>query len=88
MNPSYSIKLFPNPSDGRFRLEGQGWEGEPEARLRLLNALGQTMAVQRAVLENGTLQEDLDWSHLPTGWYLLQLRAGSRQWQGRLLIQQ
>jgi len=88
MNPSYSIKLFPNPSDGRFRLEGQGWEGEPEARLRLLNALGQTMAVQRAVLENGTLQEDLDWSHLPAGWYLLQLRAGSRQWQGRLLIQQ
>jgi len=83
----FTARLFPNPSDGRFRLEGQGWEGEPEARLRLLNALGQTMALQRAVLVNGTLQEDLDWSHLPAGWYLLQVQTVNQQWQARLLFQ-
>jgi PKD repeat protein len=81
-----AVRLFPNPSPGVVWLEMSGWVGE-EVRLSLVSALGQVVQVQRIpAWGGGVLREQLDWSRLPTGLYVIRLESGKQRWQGELLI--
>lgn len=81
-----AVRLFPNPSPGVVWLEMSGWVGE-EVRLSLVSALGQVVQVQRIpAWGGGVLREQLDWSRLPAGLYVIRLESGKQRWQGELLI--
>ncbi|MEO0734957.1 MAG: T9SS type A sorting domain-containing protein, partial [Bacteroidota bacterium] len=73
-----SLKLFPNPGDGRLRIEPLS--GVQSLQVAAWSENGQL--VYRGIV-SGT---DLDLSHLPTGKYLMRTVAGSKTYVNRLVI--
>lgn len=70
------IRLFPNPSSGLVNVE---WEGG-EAEYFLLNAMGQQVA-------RGMLMHQLDFSGLPGGLYMLNVRTSEgKGWAGKVML--
>jgi hypothetical protein len=65
--PSAGYRLYPNPSGGRFRLEGP--EGVP-AQLTLLDGFGRTLHTAEQ-----TLPTELDLRDWPSGLYLLRVET-------------
>lgn len=82
-----ALRIFPNPVENRAKLELDGssaglWEAS------IFDQLGRRVMEQALSIENGKTLSTLDLSHLPSGWYSLQLtQANGRTETLRLLKQ-
>lgn len=63
------IKMFPNPSQGWLRLEGE-LENTQNVEIAIYNTLGQQV-MSKMVESTSQIQEQLDVSHLPNGHYIV-----------------
>ncbi|MCC6459664.1 MAG: PKD domain-containing protein [Saprospiraceae bacterium] len=80
------FRLYPNPSAGIFTVEMQGGSRR-ELEFWLFNPLGVLLAREKADFNTGTLQRQMDYSHLPAGFYTLQIRSGDSILPVKLAIQ-
>ncbi|WP_375437617.1 T9SS type A sorting domain-containing protein [uncultured Hymenobacter sp.] len=61
--------LYPNPASSTATLEMAGLTGTGDVQVQLLNTLGQVMLKRTVQPRAGTVREQLDLTHLPTGVY-------------------
>ncbi len=78
LNPldGLEIKLYPNPNDGRFVIEGEMFELR-DVVLEIFNERGQLVWNRKIMDEIGTLRESVDLSNAADGLYLLRIRNKS-----------
>ena len=69
-----NIELFPNPSDGKFRLSVFRLELTGDCKLNVFDCLGRWVAGEPTLGEN----QFLDYGFLPTGLYFLQIVKDDR----------
>jgi hypothetical protein len=67
-----SLVVFPNPNNGKFRVEFQV-EGLRDIEVRVVTLLGQTIHKSEPGRISGTYSEDIDLSDRSAGVYLLQI---------------
>ncbi|MCB9292029.1 MAG: hypothetical protein H6559_02690 [Lewinellaceae bacterium] len=79
------IRLSPNPAAGTVTLAIDA-EYSGEALLTLYNSVGQAAIAKRLFLDPGSFRADIGLDGLPGGVYMVEVRAGRRQWKGRLLL--
>jgi hypothetical protein len=74
-NPAEELRLYPNPSNGRFNL---AWTSSVPAsvEIRLVNLLGKEMLHWQTVKPSSDTEVAVDLSSTPDGIYLLQVKAG------------
>ena len=83
---AWNLRVFPNPGDGKFTLQASGLSANA-LELWLFNTLGESVGREVAVFHNGTISDQFDYSHLPSGIYTLQLRSGSKLAIKKLIIE-
>jgi photosystem II stability/assembly factor-like uncharacterized protein len=67
------ISLFPNPASDQIQLQ---WQSTAAGTLEIMNAAGNIVLTQ--TIHAGTQALHLNLPSLPSGWYSVQLRQGSR----------
>ena len=74
-NPAEELRLYPNPSNGRFNL---AWTSSVPAsvEIRLVNLLGKEMLHWQTVKPSSDTEVEVDLSSTPDGIYLLQVKTG------------
>ncbi|MFN8153609.1 MAG: T9SS type A sorting domain-containing protein [Bacteroidia bacterium] len=80
------LSVYPNPGNGRFRAEGEGFD-ESAMQLSVLNMMGQTVYTGQFSGTDGTFSEIIDVSILPPGVYLLQATSTAATAVCRIIIQ-
>jgi hypothetical protein len=79
------IVLYPNPSDGLFRIRMENKENEA-VTVRIVNLSGQP--VYNREMTSGELEnEPIDVQHLARGVYLIQILTNNQVYTGRVIIQ-
>lgn len=84
-----SLLLFPNPSDGNTTLQVNLQSSlNEQADLRLFNALGQLVQLQKIEMVKGKYNGNINLdTSLPDGWYQVQVQSGATVISRPLLIQ-
>jgi hypothetical protein len=83
---SAGLRVYPNPTRGAFVVELPIGAANREARLELINMMGQTLQVQELRLSEGTLQESIQVvSWLAPGLYMVKVKVGEQTYYTRLL---
>jgi hypothetical protein len=77
------FNIYPNPSNGRFRVTIYNPQGE-KSELEILNVLGQE--IYKANLENEILNE-VDVSDILDGVYFVLIKSGKRNYYSKIIIQ-
>jgi PKD repeat protein len=80
-----SLRVFPNPSLGRFTVVLEGQPAE-ELYLSLVNVVGQRLYEHRDGFQAGRWQHTLHLEQLPAGVYVLEIRAGERRAYRRVVV--
>ena len=70
--PEFPVKVYPNPNDGNFFVEGRDLPRGP-VQLELYNVAGQKMGTWQSVVRKQDWRETLRTNHLPDGLYFLHL---------------
>ncbi len=79
------IRMFPNPSRGRLKLEGN-LDNTQNVRIAIYNTLGQQV-LSKTVENTAQIQEQFDVSHLPNGHYIVTTTLGNgKQFSKQLVI--
>lgn len=78
------ITLYPNPSDGRFKVRFVGLEGEVD--FSVFNALGQQVYLRKFEGCNGTCEESVDLHDVAKGTYFAKIKVGDAVISKQLLI--
>ncbi|HET8962621.1 MAG TPA: T9SS type A sorting domain-containing protein, partial [Chitinophagales bacterium] len=72
---SQSVSLFPNPNDGNFRIQLNGYESG-EAQVIIMNAVGQLMYDANISIDANASVHDVS-LHLAAGTYIVKVINGS-----------
>ena len=84
VNYRNDIKIYPNPTTGKFTIEMQIAEDQ-EFVFLILNLLGQEVYATREKLLSGIYRKDIDIQNLPKGMYVLQV-ATDNNWLTRMIV--
>ena len=82
-----TVRLYPNPAQGRVRLGVGPLPGVGQVQATLLNALGQTVREFAVPLGAAGADAELDVRGLATGVYALRLVGGSQRFTQRLVLE-
>jgi len=66
-----AAKIYPNPNDGVFQLETEGFYGN--ITLRIVNALGEQVGTINRYADAIVSTTQIDLTDLPTGYYMMQV---------------
>ncbi len=78
------FSTYPNPSDGIFQVELQGFTTK-QLSLEVYDLLGKQI-YQKSLTPQLSHQENINLSQYPTGIYILKLNDGKRIWKKQLII--
>lgn len=81
-----SIHIVPNPSDGQFMLSLEGL-GDKDVTVRIMDAGGRLVFSESLQVSNGTASKMYDTSMYSKGLYMVQVVAGDRVLNQRLIVQ-
>jgi hypothetical protein len=81
------LRLYPNPASGAVNLAFES-DQIGEATLTLYGLTGEPLLTNQLPLNGHKAHSKIELSGLPSGVYLLELRAGNDRWQERLLVEQ
>jgi photosystem II stability/assembly factor-like uncharacterized protein len=82
---SESLKVFPNPNHGQFRVE-VATGSNSEIRFQIVNVTGQVVLEKFIRNNSGSFSEKIDLSTQPKGVYLLTVRSESAEWKQKITI--
>lgn len=74
------LGVFPNPARGRVTVQWPAGAGAGKAVLTVCDALGRAVRTQAVAVAAAGESRDLSVAGLPTGVYVLRVRAGDREW--------
>ncbi len=80
------FNLFPNPSEGIFNLTFEIAHSETPVTISLFNIRGQRVDYRYFDYANATFEEPLNYKHLHTGLYILQVENGDIRVLRKLMI--
>ncbi len=80
-----SLSVYPNPSNGQFKLQAGNLSTEG-VKIEILNILGEKVYSQNVNAQNGKVDQVINTGTLPQETYLLRLQANNRVSSARLLI--
>ncbi len=70
-----ALKIFPNPTDGRFIISAKnGGQLDPNLRVRLFDILGKPMSIGQ---KHGSQQVEIDLLNCFSGFYMVEIRSGA-----------
>lgn len=69
------VSIYPNPSDGNFRIQLNGYENLT-VNMVVSNTLGQTLYSEQLTVDAGVSAHDINLSHLAAGTYMVKLLDG------------
>lgn len=82
-----TFQVFPNPSsNGQIRVQAKLAKATTEADLTVTTASGQTLRQLPLKVQGTSINEQLDLTQLPTGFYFLQLKAGDSVQTKKIMI--
>ena len=81
----YPLSVYPNPSTGRFVLEGEAGSAGI-LRISVFNSLGQEVIPAREVQPAAQWSEEIDLSSQPDGVYFLRISDGSGSFSRQLAV--
>jgi hypothetical protein len=86
---SSALKLYPNPSKGQFMIELHlANEINANAKIELLNMMGQTVSAENANISNGMLQKKVSISSsLASGIYMVKVVANNKIYLTKLIYE-
>ena len=82
-----ALEVFPNPNGGQFTLRMQGIGSSEDLTLRLVDQLGRTHYEDRVDYRSGRLEQQFDFTDLPSGVYLLQIENSEGSTWKRVMIE-
>ncbi len=80
-----SLNIYPNPSNGAFRVEFTA-DGAENVNVSVLTLLGQEVYASKLLGESGSYQEEIDLSSQAAGVYILQISTDSQVVSKRITI--
>ncbi|MEM7367699.1 MAG: T9SS type A sorting domain-containing protein, partial [Bacteroidota bacterium] len=78
-------KVFPNPSTGRFTLQGENHSGHP-IQISVYNALGQQILPKTELVTSGNWDYVIDLDQHPVGVYMMKIEGSQQIIHSRLVI--
>lgn len=84
---SAEAELFPNPASSVVRVRAEIGETDREGQLLLRDATGRTVMERTVQTTGAKLDEILNVSEMPEGFYTVEFRQGEQQWIQRLVVQ-
>ncbi|MES2731146.1 MAG: CotH kinase family protein [Bacteroidota bacterium] len=86
--PSQTLRLYPNPTDGKVQVSFRIHPMVAPVEIRLLNVLGQEMYHRSLESQTGEYDTSIDLSGEQNGLYLLQIFYGEQVLTRKLVLQQ
>lgn len=83
--PHYTV--YPNPSNGSFRIAVNGLAQEKNAEIRISNMMGQVIYQSNTTVNGGNALNDLNLQSISSGIYLLQIITNGNTFTSRIAIQ-
>jgi PKD repeat protein len=83
-NPSASIDIFPNPSDGLLHINTD--DGVVIQEIRILNILGETVYFDSYDTYGHSVQNEIDLTHLDSGAYFVILKSADLKVMKKLIL--
>lgn len=82
------MKLFPNPNNGTFILSGtfSGMTGTKDAAIEVVNAVGQVVYKDQALVNNGKLDKQMKIADIAPGMYIIRIQADGQTTQMRFVV--
>ncbi|HEX8676510.1 MAG TPA: T9SS type A sorting domain-containing protein, partial [Segetibacter sp.] len=86
---SSALKLYPNPNKGQFMVELHLSNNiNANAKIELLNMMGQTVSTINASINNGTLYKNVSISSsLAAGMYIAKITVNNKTYLARVVYQ-
>ena len=86
---SPAIKLYPNPTRGRFVIELHLANNiSANAKIEMVNMMGQTVSTDNASINNGTLYKNVSISSsLPAGTYIARIIVNNKTYTTKLIYE-
>lgn len=81
-----TVMVFPNPSDGRFKLQFPESPINPSCSVQVINTLGSVVYSQEIDYTPGITSVNLHMSNLKSGLYFLKFNSGYRIYMDKLII--
>ena len=82
---SIDLEVYPNPSNGEFRLQFQGWHGE-QATVKVCNLWGETIFQGAHRVTSQVEDIALNLKGQPAGVYAIFVTCGVRGWNGKVIL--
>ena len=83
---THSTMVFPNPTDGRFRLILPDSPINPSCSVQIINTLGSIVYSKEIGFAPGMSAVDIDVSNLNSGLYFLKFNSGYRIYLDKLIV--
>jgi hypothetical protein len=82
------MKLYPNPNTGSFVLSGSfhGMTGVKDADIEIVNAVGQIVYKDKALVNNGKIDKQMRISDIAAGAYIIRIHADGQSTQLRFIV--
>ncbi len=71
-----TLSVYPNPSEGVFRLKGQLVSTQTDLKIEVLNAIGQVVYTETVSAGNGELNRQLSLTGVQNGLYFVRVQQG------------
>ena len=81
------MNVYPNPNDGQFIVDAMFNNTTDNAKLQVMNLLGQVMTETIVSNNNGLVHTTVNNANLAAGIYLVRLQIGSETHLARVVIQ-
>ena len=82
------MKLYPNPNTGNFVLSGtfHGMTGVKNAEVEVVNAVGQVVFKDQALVNNGKIDKQIRINDIAAGAYIIRIHADGQSTQLRFVV--
>lgn len=84
---SEHLKIFPNPSDGRFQMSLE-YAGDEKIVVKIFDITGNLVQdiTDRLIIDASTVSADVDLQHPRSGIYFLRMEIGNRAFTKKIII--
>jgi len=79
--------IYPNPSNGSFKIAVNGLTNEKDAQIRISNMMGQVIYQANATVSDGNTLSNISLPNIANGIYLLQIISQDNTYTSRIAIQ-
>ena len=81
------IKVFPNPTDGKFTVEIQLNNLEKEVSMKLMNLAGQVVFHKNSVVDGTSIAEKIELNQsIAEGTYIFEISTGEKVYNSKVIL--